>query len=217
VQIHGGAGYIQEYAVERAYRDQRVNRIFEGTNEINRMLVVGMLLKRTMKGLLPLFELAQQVDQELEDEKLPVGSKQDALDAQARAAEHLKRMAIYALKVGAEKFGPEIEEHQETLAAICDVMMDAYALDSMVARTRQAANGGALDPVKVAMTQLYAAEAQPRALERARKALCASAEGEALQKHLAKLAKLDFFTPYSPVGLRETVVKAAEGAGGYPA
>lgn len=216
VQIHGGAGYIQEYAVERAYRDQRVNRIFEGTNEINRMLIVGMLLKRTLKGQLPLFEIAQTVEQELDQKALPREKKRDALDPQALAAERIKRMAIYALKVAAETFGPELEQHQEVLAAISDVMMDAFALDSMVTRTRQAAKGGALDEVKAAMTQLYAAEAQSRSLERARKALCLSAQGEALEKHLAKLARLDFFIPYAPATLRETVVKKIESAGGYP-
>lgn len=218
VQIHGGVGYIEEYAVERAYRDQRVNRIFEGTNEINRMLIVGMLLKRAMKGGVPLLELAQTVDEELTKDALPKEQKRDALDAQALAAEHLKRLAIYALKVAVEAFGPEVEQHQTVLAAIADVMMDAYALDSMVTRTRQAAaaNGGQLDEVKVALTQLYAAEAQSRSLAQARKAVCGSVEGEALAGHLAKLAKLDFFIPYAPAKLRETVVKKVEASGGYP-
>jgi hypothetical protein len=102
------------------------------------------------------------------------------------------------------------------LAAISDVMMDAYALDSMVTRTRQAAKDGKLDDAKVAMTKLYAAEAQSRSLAQARKALCGSVAGDALTAALEKLSKLDFFIPYAPAKLRETVVKTMEASGGYP-
>jgi hypothetical protein len=116
------------------------------------------------------------------------------------------------MKVAAERFGTEIEKHQEVMAAVADVVMDAYAVDSMVARTRQSG----LDPVKVAMTQAYAADAIARSGERARLALCASSEGAALEKHLADIAPLFVFHPFDPAALRETVVLAAEAAGGYP-
>jgi len=116
------------------------------------------------------------------------------------------------MKVAAERFGTEIEKHQEVMAAVADVVMDAYAVDSMVARTRQSPT----DPVKVAMTQAYAADAIARSGERARRALCASSEGSTLEKHLAAIAPLFVFRPYDPAALRETVVLAAEEAGGYP-
>ena len=211
VQIHGGAGFIQEYPVERAYRDARINRIFEGTNEINRMLVTGMLLKRAVKGTLPLFAQAEAVAKALAEKQLPMPSGTDALAGAARDAEALKMAALYTMKVAAERFGTEIEEHQEVMAAVADVVMDAYAVDSMVARTRQSP-----DPVKLAMTQVYAADAIARSGERARRALSASSEGEALEKHLAAIAPLFAFRPFSPAALRETVVRAAEEAGGYP-
>jgi alkylation response protein AidB-like acyl-CoA dehydrogenase len=212
VQIHGGAGFIQEYPVERAYRDARINRIFEGTNEINRMLVTGMLLKRAVKASLPLFAQAETVARALSEKQLPVASGGDAVAGAARDAEALKMAALYAMKVAAERFGTEIEKHQEVMAAVADVVMDAYAVDSMVARTRQSG----LDPVKVAMTQAYAADAIARSGERARRALCASSEGAALEKHLADIAPLFVFHPFDPAALRETVVLAAEAAGGYP-
>ena len=216
VQIHGGAGYIEEYPIERAYRDARINRIFEGTNEINRMLITGLLLKRAMKGELPLMAVAQSVEEELAQGTVPPARREDELAAEERAAECLKRMALYGLKVAAETFGLELEQHQEVLAGLSDVVMDAFALDSMVTRTRQVAGSGTLDPVRVAMTRLYGMDAMSRSFERTRRALCASVQGEALQAHLKKLAPLQLFAPHNPADLRETVVSAVEQAGGYP-
>lgn len=216
LQIHGGVGFIEEFPIERAYRDQRINRIFEGTNEINRMLMSGMLLDRALAGRVPLMKVAQEVEQALARGETPAESGSDALASSARAAECLKRMAIYALKVAAERFGPELKKRQAILASVADVMMDAYALDSMITRTRQAAEGGALDPVREALVRLHATEAQARGLERTRKALCSSAEGDALRTHLERVEKLDFFTPYDPEALRETVVTRLEAVGGYP-
>jgi alkylation response protein AidB-like acyl-CoA dehydrogenase len=216
VQIHGGAGFIQEYPVERAYRDARINRIFEGTNEINRMLVTGMLLKRAVKGTLPLFAQAEAVERALAEKQLPAPSGGDALAGAARDAEALKMAALYATKVAAERFGNDIEKHQEVMAAIADVVMDAYAVDSMVTRTRQAASSSGLHPVMAAMTQAYAADAIARSGERARRALCASSEGNALETYLERIAPLFAFRPFDPAALRETVVRAAEEAGGYP-
>ncbi len=216
VQIHGGAGYIEEYPVERAYRDARINRIFEGTNEINRMLITGMLLKRGVKGVLPLFAVGQSVEDELVAGTLPRPRHDDALGAEERAAECIKRLALYGLKVAAETFGTDLEQHQEVLAAMSDVVMDAFALDSMVTRTRQQGASGALDAARVAMTRLFAMDATARSFERTRRALCATISGEALEKHLGRIAPLYTFTPYNPAELRETVVKAMETVGGYP-
>jgi alkylation response protein AidB-like acyl-CoA dehydrogenase len=217
VQIHGGAGFIAEYPVERAYRDVRINRIFEGTNEINRMLVTGMLLKRAMKGELPLFAQAEAVERALIAKQLPAVGGADGLAGVGRDAEALKMAALYTLKVAAERFGPAIEQHQDVMAAVADVVMDAYAVDSMVARTRQGAGGGVPDAVRVAMTQAWTADAMARSGERARRALCASSEAVALDSHLAKIAPLFAFRPFDPAKLREIIVRAVESAAGYPA
>jgi alkylation response protein AidB-like acyl-CoA dehydrogenase len=216
VQIHGGAGYIEEYPIERAYRDARINRIFEGTNEINRMLITGLLLKRAMKGELPMMAVAQSVEEELAQGMVPRARREDALAEEERAAECLKRMALYGLKVAAETFGLELEQHQEVLAGLSDVVMDAFALDSMVTRTRQCAGDGTLEPARVAMTRLYGVDAMARSFERTRRALCAAAQGETLQAHLKKLAPMRLFVPYNPAELREAVLTAVEQAGGYP-
>jgi alkylation response protein AidB-like acyl-CoA dehydrogenase len=216
LQIHGGAGYIEEYPVERAYRDARINRIFEGTNEINRMLITGLLLKRAVKGQLPLMAVAQSVEEELAQGVVPGARREDALAAEERAVECFKRMALYGLKVAAETFGTELDQHQEVLAGLADVVMDAFALDSMVTRTRQSASNGTLDPTRVAMTRLYGMDAMARSFERTRRALCGSAQGEALQQHLTRVAPLQLFTPYNPAELREQIVTAVEKVGGYP-
>ncbi len=217
VQIHGGAGFIEEFPVERAYRDARINRIFEGTNEINRMLVTGMLLKRAAKGALPLFAQAEAVERALAAHSGPARVGRDALAGAAYTAECLKWLALYALKVAVQAFGTDQERHQEVLGTVSDIVIDAYAVDSSVTRTRQAAGASGLDPVRAAMTSAYAVEAQARATERARRALCACAEGSALEEHLLRIAPLTQFQPYAPAKLRETVVQAIEAAGGYPA
>ncbi|MBU8899238.1 acyl-CoA dehydrogenase family protein [Corallococcus sp. M34] len=216
VQIHGGAGYIEEYPVERAYRDARINRIFEGTNEINRMLITGMLLKRAVKGDLPLFALARSVADALSRAERPRARKQDALAAEEVAAECAKQLALHGMRLATEAFGTELDRHQEVMALLADVVMDAFALDSMVTRTRQVAGDGALDPTRVALVRLYAQESTTRAFERTRRALCSILKGEALQAELKRLATLDAFSPYDPAELRETVVAALEVAGGYP-
>jgi hypothetical protein len=180
------------------------------------MLVTGMLLKRAAKGSLPLFAQAEAVARALGEGQLPGLTGGDALAGAERDAEALKMAALLAMKVAVERFGTEIEKRQEVMAAIADVVMDAYAVDSMVTRTRQSASASGMDPVKVAMTQAYAADAIARSGERARRALCASSEGGALEKHLAAIAPLFVFRPFDPAALRETVVNAAEDAGGYP-
>ncbi len=216
VQMHGGYGFIEEYPVERAYRDQRVNRIFEGTNEINRMLITGMLLKRTVKGALPLFDFAQALDEELAKKSLPKAKGTDALAEETLATEYLKRLAVYAIKVAAEAYGPELDKRQMILAAIADIVMDVFALDSMISRTRQAAARRALDPARVAMVQSYCMGAQARSYANAQKALASSAKGADLARHLEKISALQFFIPHDPHDLVEAVVTRIESLGGYP-
>lgn len=199
VQLHGGYGYIEEYPVERAYRDIRINRIFEGTNEINRMLVTGMLLKRAMKGTLGLFDGGEP--------KVAAG------DA---PAEHLKRLALLCLKVAVEAYGPAIEEHQVVLAAIADIVMDAYAVDSLESRNRQLAKSTQLEPWRTAAVELFTNAAHERALSAARRALCACAKGDALEAHLKAAQALQVFLPIDPEATNEVLAAAVELARGYP-
>ncbi|MBS2027798.1 MAG: acyl-CoA dehydrogenase family protein [Deltaproteobacteria bacterium] len=216
VQVFGGYGFIEDYPAERAYRDARINRIFEGTNEINRMLVTGMLLKRSMKGQLPFLESAERIVAELDKGIVPQQKGSDALAHEAHTAELCKALAAVACKTAVEAFGFELEKHQEVLAAVSDIVMEAYAIESSVLRTRQAASAGQLDPVRVAMTQLYAQEGHLRAFERARRVVCAALQGQAAKDAVTKLQKLYVFEPRNLAELRETIVNAMASARGYP-
>ena len=216
VQIHGGYGYIEEFPVERAFRDARINRVFEGTNEINRLLITGMLLKRAMKAGLPVFDFAQAVDQELSGHSLPKPRGSDGLSDEAHAAELLKRMAAWGLKVAAETFGLELEKHQAVMARVSDIAMDAFALDTIVTRTRQVAAGGNVDPVRQAMVRQFANRAHARSQEALRGVLAASCKGEVLAQQLEKAAQLSVFLPHDPDALTETIVQGVIAAGGYP-
>ncbi|MCC6337692.1 MAG: acyl-CoA dehydrogenase family protein [Myxococcales bacterium] len=199
VQLHGGYGYIEEYAVERAYRDVRINRIFEGTNEINRMLVTGMLLKRAMKGTLGLFD----------------GGETKPAPADA-PVENLKALGLHCLKVAVEAFGQAIEEHQVVLASIADIVMDAYALESMEARNRRLQKAKPLEPWRVAAVQVFTNAAHARALASARRALCASSKGDALDAHLKRAQALQVYLPVDPEATNEVLAQAVEQARGYP-
>jgi alkylation response protein AidB-like acyl-CoA dehydrogenase len=206
LQIHGGYGFVEDYPVARAWRDMRVNRIFEGTNEINRMLVPGMLLKRAAKGL-PL----QPWISTLADAPLP--DLPDPLAAERRAAEGAKRLCGLALGAGVKAFGNKLEERQEVTAAVADAAIEAYAIDSAVARTLHT---NPTDPFRAAACRLHAHEAWSRALSAARRAVCASTTGPEQKAVLAALDRAYEFVPYDPAQLREAIVERVVEAGGYP-
>jgi hypothetical protein len=165
-----------------------------------------------MKGELPVFDYAATVAEEIDAKTLPKPKGQDALSAETQAAEYLKRMALYALKTAAETYGLELDKQQLVLSAISDVMIDAYALDSMITRTRQAAAGGVLDPTRVAIVKLFANQAHVRSFDAARRAVCSSKAPQAVEK----LAQLVMYQPYSYAELVETIAAAVEKSSGYP-
>ncbi len=199
VQLHGGAGYIEEYPIERAYRDARINRIFEGTNEINRLLITGTLLKRAMKGQLELFEART--------------GKPSAEDA---PVENLKRLARLTMQVAVEAHGPQLEKHQVVLACVSDLVMDAFALDSMTARNRQLAKTKALEPWRVAAVQRYSNEAHVRAIGLVGRAMSSCVQGEVLKARMAEAGALHVWLPHDAEALDEVLASAVESARGYP-
>ncbi|MDP1822839.1 MAG: acyl-CoA dehydrogenase family protein [Archangium sp.] len=198
VQLHGGAGYIEEYAIERAYRDARINRIFEGTNEINRLLVSGTLLKRAMKGVLPLFD------------KTGAPASEDA------NVENLKRLARLTLQVAVEAHGPRLEKHQGVMGCVADLVMDAFALDAMSSRNRQLAKTRPLEAWRLAAVQRYSNDAHGRALQSVRRAMSACVQGKALEARLAEANALLVWLPLDAEALDETLAAAVESARGYP-
>ena len=198
VQLHGGAGYIEEYPVERAYRDSRINRIFEGTNEINRLLIAGTLLKRAMKGALPLFDQAG------------TPAKEDA------NVENLKRLARLTLQVAVEAHGPHLDKHQGVLACVADLVMDAFALDAMTSRNRQLGKTKAVAAWREAAVQRYSNEAHGRALMSARRALSSCVQGDALKARLVEATSLLVWQPLDAEAIDETLAAAVEAARGFP-
>ncbi len=214
LQVHGGYGYVEEFPIERAYRDERVNRIFEGTNEINRMLIPGMLFKRVMKGELPMMAFAEQIDAEIADPKL-LPQPKGPLAAEVRQAELAKRQFVYAARAAAMRFGTEIDSHQEVLAALADAGIAAYAMDSVLCRTLQV-EGAAQDPARVAMVQWMIHESREIAFRRSRDVLANAFSGDELTEPLKHLNTLYEYVPYDTAALREAIVPAVLERGGYP-
>ncbi|HVP67110.1 MAG TPA: acyl-CoA dehydrogenase family protein [Anaeromyxobacteraceae bacterium] len=212
VQIHGGYGFVEEYPIERTYRDNRVNRIFEGTNEINRLLVPGTLLKRAAKGQYPLQALAKRAVQAVAGGDLPPPPT-GRLGRERRVAELNKLLFAYAAGVAGEALGPALGDSQEVLGALADVAIEAYAVDSAVARALQEKP----DAVADACVKLYAEEAHTRAWTRARAALLGAVRDPAVARtHLARLRKLLDDEPGDVVAWREVVVAPTLERGRYP-
>jgi alkylation response protein AidB-like acyl-CoA dehydrogenase len=198
VQIHGGYGYHQDYAVERAYRDSRINRIFEGTNEINRLLITGMLLKRAQQGRLGLVKAAKG----LMDEVLAGPSAGGSLVSNA------KKIALLLMALAFEKFGLELEKQQEVVAGIADVIMETFAMES--AQLRSQKNANAAD-----MCAVLLPDSMGRIEMFARPILAACSEGDALRANMAILRRFSKFEPADSVALRRRIAERLLTAGRY--
>lgn len=192
VQIHGGYGYIREYKVERIYRDSRINRIFEGTNEINRLLIPGTLLKKAMKGELPLLEKVQKLQAELLEpnmapEFIAPLSKEQYRISQAKKA----FLAVGGIAV--QKFGTRLEQEQEVLAILADMMILIYAMESAYLRTKkmmESAGAAAASSLAATMTEVYVQEAMDKLESIAKQALTTLEQDDGLRIQLSVLRKL---------------------------
>lgn len=205
VQIHGGYGYIQDYPIERAYRDARINRIFEGTNEINRLLIPGMLLRRALKGQLPLMQAAQRLQKELLEP-----SFEEPEDIELHQVQNLKKLALMVAGLAAQKYGPKVEEEQEVLGAAADILIDAYAAESALLRARR------LGGVAQAMTRIYLVQALDRAQSLALSVLPRLVEGDEARVVYSAARRLTKHEPTDLVALRREVAEAVLEAEGYP-
>jgi butyryl-CoA dehydrogenase len=206
VQIHGGYGFHQDYAVERAYRDSRINRIFEGTSEINRLLATGMLLKRAQKSILPLADAVKK----LQDEVLS-GPARGEIDMTANA----KKVGLLVLGVAYQKFGGAIEEQQEVVASITDILMSAYAMESALLRAGKIARSVRDAENASEMASVFARDAMG-AIEAAARTVCAAcSEGDALQTNLAVLRRLTKYQIVDTMRLRRRIAARMIEAGHY--
>jgi alkylation response protein AidB-like acyl-CoA dehydrogenase len=205
VQIHGGYGYHQDYAVERAYRDSRINRIFEGTNEINRLLTTGMLLKRAQQGRLGLVKAAKGLmDEVLAGPSLATDTESDERKLVANA----KKIGLLLLATAFEKFGVDMEKQQEVLAGIADVLMETLAMESALLRTEKTGKG-------VNMCAVFLRDAMTRIEGFARPVLAACAEGDTLRSNMAVLRRFARFEPVNSIALRRGIAEHLIAAGNY--
>ncbi|WLF32291.1 acyl-CoA dehydrogenase family protein [Bacillus altitudinis] len=208
VQIHGGYGFMQEYEVERAYRDSRINRIFEGTNEINRLLVPGTFLKKAMKGELPLLQKAQTLQEELMM-MMPEEPGDQPLDQEKYLLAHAKKIALMVAGMAAMKYGKALDKEQEILVNIADIVNELFAAESAVLRTEKAiaASGAEKNAQKLAYTQIFTQEAFLKIEAHAKESLIAMEEGDSLRMILSALRKLTRFTPMNVIAKKREVAK----------
>jgi alkylation response protein AidB-like acyl-CoA dehydrogenase len=219
VQIYGGAGFVEDYPAERYWRDARVNRIFEGTNEINRLLVPGRLLRRALKGELPVFRKAMALMDELTAPPPAAEGEEGFLAAEARMLRGAKKTALLCLGLAARKHGEKLQEEQEVLGLFADVAMDVYALESALLRAQKKAarDGEAKAALAAAVASCYAQEAMDRIESNARKLLASLEEGDVLRTYLAALRRFTKREAADTVGLKRKIAEAAiETVGGYP-
>jgi alkylation response protein AidB-like acyl-CoA dehydrogenase len=218
VQIHGGNGFVKDYTAERYFRDARVNRIFEGTNEINRLLIPGMLVRRALKGDLPLIAAARRLQDEILSPSLPGSAFSDSapLDDELRAVGAFKKVALMVLGTALQTYGDKLTDEQEVLSYAADILSDIYAAESAVLRAQRAvADAHALATLHEAAARLFVNDAAQRVENGARSALAAMAEGDTLRTLLAALRRVLKVTPVNTVALRRTLADAATARGGY--
>jgi len=216
VQIHGGYGFVEEYPAERNYRDVRVNRIFEGTNEINRLVITGFLLKRAMSGQLPLMAAIKKIMDEVlsgtteESEDGPLGQERKLVAT-------AKKIGLFAAGVATQKYMMAIQDQQEIMGAIANMVIDTYAMESAVLRAQKLAvrNGEARSALAVAMTRVYMSGALERIESAARMVVAACSDGDMLRSQLAILRRLCKYEPFNTVALRQTIAHTVIETGRY--
>jgi alkylation response protein AidB-like acyl-CoA dehydrogenase len=217
VQIFGGYGYHEDYPMARAYRDSRINRIFEGTNEINRMLIIQMLMKRAMGGVLPLIPAAKKVAEELLSgpgfEETPAG----AFAEEERALAQAKKVFLLAAGAAVEKFRERLTDQQEVVASLSNVVMDIYAIESSLRRAQKSAgSGGQVAATMADATRAFTYDAMDHIEKEARTALAATAAGDTLTMQLAALRRLAKHAPVDTIAIRRRIADAVLAQDRYP-
>jgi alkylation response protein AidB-like acyl-CoA dehydrogenase len=192
VQIHGGNGFVKDYPAERYYRDARVNRIFEGTNEINRMLIPGMLMKRAMKGQLGLIPAAKALMDEVMNPVPPSFDEDETvLAAELKLAANAKKIALMVLGTAAQKYKLSLQDQQEVLLNAADIIIDAYQMETAILRAQKLAEKGAKEGAarQIDMAQVFCNDAIQRIEMKAKNTIAAMSEGDELRTMLAALKR----------------------------
>jgi alkylation response protein AidB-like acyl-CoA dehydrogenase len=215
VQIHGGNGFVRDYPAEKHYRDARVNRIFEGTNEINRLLIPGMMMKKALKGDLPLIAAAKKLQDEIMSPSVP-GDGDTPLADETRAVTAFKKVVLMAAGTAMQRYGDKLQDEQEILTYLADMLIDTYAAESALLRARRsAATGESLAALQADAARVYVNDAAGRIELAARNCLAAMAEGDVLRTQLAALRRLLKVTPINTVQARRRLAEAVVQKGAY--
>ncbi len=218
LQIHGGYGYIHDYAIERGYRDSRINRIWEGTNEINRLLIMDMLTKRAMKNRLPVLAAAQKVANELLTLRPKVETDDENLTLQKEMVEMSKKIGLLVAGAAVQKYMMKLAEEQEVLGSISDIVIEVFAMESALLRAMKTMekSNDEKPQIQKKMVKVYVNDAFDRVERFAKQTLAAIAEGDTLRTQLSALKKLTRFIPVNAVALRREIADHVIKMGRYP-
>jgi butyryl-CoA dehydrogenase len=218
LQIYGGYGFVEEYPAERAYRDSRINRIFEGTNEINRLIITGWLMKRAMSGQLPLLEAIRQIMNEvMSGPGTGVEEGEGPLAAERKTLALAKKMGLFAAGVASQKYMMTLADQQEVMGALADAIAEVYAMESCILRAEKlvAAGGETAARQALALTRYYVAGSVAKVEAAARKVVVNAAEGDALRAQLAILRRLAKYDPVDTIALGRQIAAHVVAAGRY--
>jgi len=218
VQIYGGYGFHEEYPVCRAYRDSRINRIFEGTNEINRMLIVQMLMKRAMGGQLPLIPAAMKLADEILAGPSSDETPEGVLAEEARVVANAKKIFLQAAGGAVQKYREKLADEQELIGALANMVMEIYAMESSLLRAQKsaAARGEAAAQAILDAARVFITDAAGRVENEARRALAAVHEGDMLTTQMALLKRFAKRAPVDTIALRRNVAAAVQAQDKYP-
>jgi butyryl-CoA dehydrogenase len=217
VQIYGGYGFVEEYPAERGYRDSRVNRIFEGTNEINRLITTGWLLKRAMSGQLPLMPAIKKVLDEVMAGPSFSESSDGPLATEKSIVANAKKIGLFVSGAASQKYMAGLADQQEVMGAMADMLIEGFVMESALLRTQKLIErqGESASALPIAMTQVYLSEAMNRLEAAAKRVIAAVAEGDMLRTQMAMLRRLVKFEPFNTIALTQQIASRTLEAGKY--